>query len=235
MIPRILHYCWFGKNAFPKAERKCMASWGKYFKDYQIIEWNESNFDVHTNMYVSEAYEAKKWAYVSDYARLLALYNYGGIYLDTDVLVKKSFDNLLNYDAFTGFGGDNKEIAAHLLAANKENKFIKEFLDSYQTRSFEIEKGKYDLTSINIMITKKLEKHGFISNGKEQVIDGFRIYPMTYFCPASFAPDTVKDCYSKLTYCDHIWSAPWLKKAKNPLIKFGKAIGLNKLKKLVKL
>ena len=105
MIPKIIHYCWFGGNPLPEDAQKCIASWKKYLPGYEIKEWNESNFDVNCCPYVSEAYQAKKYAFVSDYVRVYALYNYGGIYLDTDVEVKKSFNNFLNIIKSIGFVG----------------------------------------------------------------------------------------------------------------------------------
>ena len=102
-IPKVIHYCWFGRGKLPKLAKKCIKSWKKYLPDYKIIEWNEDNFDINSNQYVREAYEAKKYAFVSDYVRLYALYNYGGIYMDTDVEVIKSLDEFLIHEAFSGF------------------------------------------------------------------------------------------------------------------------------------
>ena len=232
-IPKILHYCWFGNGEYPKRESKCIKSWNKHLSDFEFKKWDESNFDVNVNRYVSEAYKAKKYMYVSDYARLLALYNEGGIYLDTDCLVKKDFTPLLGCDAFTGFGGDNAEIAAHALAFTKGHPFIKECIDSYENESFVNEDGSYNLLTINERMTKLLEKHGFIRNGKEQEVCGVKIYPMTYFCPLSMLPDTVKDCKSKNTYCIHVWSSKELKRERSLLVRFAHKTGLNKLKRKI--
>ena len=102
-IPKIIHYVWVGNNEKPKDIKRCMETWKKHLKDYEIIEWNEKNFDIDSNKFVKEAYEARKWAYVSDYIRAYAIYNYGGIYLDTDVLVVESLDSLLDNRAFVGY------------------------------------------------------------------------------------------------------------------------------------
>ena len=104
MIPKIIHYCWFGYGPKPKLAEKCIRSWKKYCPDYQIIEWNENNFDISAcPLYVRQAYEARKWAFVTDYVRLKVIYENGGIYMDTDVELKKNLDNLLPYNAYFGF------------------------------------------------------------------------------------------------------------------------------------
>jgi mannosyltransferase OCH1-like enzyme len=220
MIPKILHYCWFGNNPFPKTEKKCFKTWEKYLNDYDFKKWDEGNFNVNINEYVKEAYEAKKWMYVSDYARLWVLYNYGGLYLDTDCLVKKSFNTLLNDGAFTGFGGDNKELMSPTIGAEKGHPYIKECLDSYENEHFINPDGTYNDKTINIRMTEILKKYGFKENGEKQTINGITVYPMTYFSPSSFLPDSVPDCYSKDTYCVHIWSDKRLKLEKNPIYKF---------------
>lgn len=233
-IPKILHYCWFGKGEMPKISKKCFKSWKKYLGDFEFRIHDESNFDIHINKYVEQAYNAKKYMYVSDYARLLSLYNEGGLYFDVDCLVKKDFSPLLetNY-AFTGFGGDNKEIAACTMAFEKGNEFIKECLDSYENDTFIREDGSYNLKSINIRMTELLEKYGFIPNGKEQKICGIKIYPMTYFCPLSMLPDTVPDCKSKNTYSLTIWTGKSLKRERSFLVRFAHKTGLNKIKRKI--
>jgi len=191
------------------------------------------NFDVRCNRYVEEAYNAKKFMYVSDYARLLALYSDGGLYLDTDCLIKKDFSPLLEKGAFTGFGGDNAEIAAHTLAFEKGSPFIKECLDSYENESFINADGSYNLLTINERMTRILEKYGFQRNGREQTVNNIKIYPMTYFCPLSMLPDTVKDCKSKNTYCIHVWSSKELKRERSFIVRFAHKTGLNKLKRKI--
>lgn len=219
MIPKILHYCWFGNGEMPKTERKCMKSWRKHLPDYEIRKWSESNFDVLINKYVEEAYRERKYMFVSDYARLYALYNEGGVYLDTDCMVMQSFTPLLNQLAFTSFGGDNKEIAAHAIASEKGNPLIKECLDSYKGQSLYNADGSIDSTTINIRFTEILKKHGFKDDGTEQIIEGLHVYPMTYFCPVSFLPDSVPDCFTENTYCNHIWSDPRLKLERSIIFK----------------
>ena len=129
-IPRIIHYCWFGGNEKPVKIKKCIASWNKYLKGYQFMEWNETTFDVGCNNYVQQAYLSQKYAFVSDYVRLHALYCYGGIYMDTDVEVLKPLDRFILHDSFWGFE-DEKHIATSIMGAVKENAIVKEFLGYY--------------------------------------------------------------------------------------------------------
>ena len=134
-IPKIIHYCWFGGGAISPENRKCMESWEKYCPDYKIIEWNEQNFDISKNRYVQQAYEAKKYAFVSDYARLAVVYEYGGIYLDSDVEVLKSFDPLLDLPYFVG-AENAGTIEAAIIGAEKGCDWIKACLDYYKGRNF---------------------------------------------------------------------------------------------------
>ena len=231
-IPKILHYCWFGKGELPKTARRCMKSWPQKLRGFEIRRLDESNFDIGVNRYVKEAYEARKFMYVSDYARLLALYREGGLYLDVDCMVKKDFSPLLEANAaFTGYGGDDRELAACTLAFEAGHPFLKECLDSYEDDRFRKEDGSYNQKSVNIRMTELLEKHGFVPNGKEQTVCGIHIYPMTYFCPLSMLPDTVPDCKSKSTYSMTIWDSEELKHERNFFVRLAHKTGLNKLKR----
>ena len=148
---QIIHYCWFGGKEKPEIVKRCINSWKKHLAEYEIIEWNENNFDINCNSYVREAYESGKFAFVSDYVRVHALYNFGGIYLDTDVEVFKSFNDILHHDSFWGFEQENY-IATSTIGAAKGNKLIKMFLDSYKEKSFIKEDGTYDdLTNVAII------------------------------------------------------------------------------------
>ena len=230
-IPKILHYCWFGGKELPSLAQKCMKSWIKRLPDFTIKRWDESNFDIAVNRYVKEAYEAKKFMYVSDYARLLALYREGGLYLDVDCMVKRDFSPLMETEtAFTGYGGDNRELAACTLAFSAGHPFLKECLDSYADDAFVNADGSYNQKSINVRMTELLQTHGFAPNGAEQTICNVHIYPMTYFCPLSMLPDEVPDCKSKSTYSMTIWSSPELKRERSFLVRLAHKMGLNKLK-----
>lgn len=207
-IPKIIHYCWFGNREKPVIVNKCIESWSKNLFGYEIIEWNESNFDINCNEYVKQAYEAKKYAFVSDYARVYALYNYGGIYLDTDVEVFKSFDDLLNNDSFWGFEQENY-IATSTIGSKKGNEIIKRFLDSYESKSFINEDGTFDdLTNVAI-ITEILKEYGLKQNGEYQKIDGLAtFYSQTYFSPYDYI--NCRKFISDNTYCMHHFYKSWL-------------------------
>ncbi len=232
-IPKILHYCWFGKDGMPKTEAKCVERWQRFFSGYQTIRWNEENFDVGYNRYTEEAYRSGRYAYVADVARLKALYEYGGVYLDADCKVLKPFDDLLDCHAFTGFGGDNREIAACTLAFEPGDPLVKECLDSYDGESFLNEDGSCRTWSVNLRLTELLKKHGFVPNGKKQTVADIIIYPMTYFCPLSMLPDEVPDCRSKDTYSMALWTGKELKRERSFIVRFAHKTGLNKLKRKV--
>lgn len=182
MIPKTIHYCWFGKNAKPILAEKCIESWKKYCPDYKFIEWNEDNFDINSNQYVSEAYQAKKWAFVTDYVRLWALYNFGGIYMDTDVEVLRPLDPFLHHKAFSGFE-NSTQISTGIMASEKGFKIFQELLQYYETAHFIMPDGSLDLTTNVVTITNQMSKHGFRQNNKYQVLDGYAFYPNNIFCP----------------------------------------------------
>lgn len=207
-IPKIIHYCWFGKSDKPDIVKRCIESWNNILDDYKIIEWNEENFDIDQSDYVREAYENKKYAFVSDYARVSALYKHGGIYLDTDVEVFKKFDELLENDSFWGFEQGNY-IATSTIGARKGNELIKAFLDSYEGKSFINEDGSFDeLTNVAI-ITKILEQYGVKQNGEYKKIEGLAtFYPQTYFSPYDYI--NCRKFITENTYCMHHFYKSWL-------------------------
>lgn len=197
MIPKIIHYVWVGNNPKPKDIKKCMKTWKKHLKDYKIIEWNESNFDISSHPFVKKAYEAKKWAYVSDYIRMYAIYNYGGIYLDTDVLVLENFDKFLNNKVFVGFERENYPFTA-VFGAEKKNKFIKKLLDYYDNLdayNFDFENNN-TISVSNILINE----YNCSKENKEQLLkDGIKVYKDDILCNPSKNSTTV-----------HIFTGTWL-------------------------
>ncbi|SFC99606.1 Capsular polysaccharide synthesis protein [Bacillus sp. 491mf] len=207
-IPRTIHYCWFGGNEKPDIVKRCIESWKKNLPDYEIIEWNEDNFDISCNSYVTEAYKSSKFAFVSDYVRVHALYYYGGIYLDTDVEVFKSFNNLLHHDSFWGFEQENY-IATSTIGAAKGNKLIKTFLDSYEEKGFIKEDGTYDdLTNVAI-VTEILKNLGLKTDGEYQEIEGIgTFYPQTYFSPYDYI--NCRKFITENTYAMHHFHKSWL-------------------------
>ena len=173
MIPKIIHYCWFGGNPLPEDAKRCIASWKHYMPDYEIKEWNESNFDIRCNTYCEQAHGAKKYAFVSDYARLWILYQEGGIYFDTDVEVIKSLDNIIAKGAFMGCETsptkDNQIITVNPglgLGVEPKNPIYKELLDLYNKRSFILNDGSMDLKTIVTTTTEVLFKHGHYDSVK---------------------------------------------------------------------
>ncbi len=207
MIPKILHYCWFGGNPLPKLAKKCLKSWKKYCSDYEIIEWNEKNFDISSApLYVKQAYEAKKWAFVSDYVRLYALIHYGGIYLDTDVQILKPLNMFLHHKAFSGFE-NKKYISTAILACQKNFPLFKQFLDCYYNISFYTDNGEMDLTPNVVRITNICTKKGFVPDNQYQILDGFAIYPDDFFCPKNYITGEIKK--TKNTYLIHHFDGSW--------------------------
>lgn len=182
MIPKTIHYCWFGRGEKSDLINNCIESWKKHLPDYEIIEWNEDNFDVNICKYTEQAYKARKWAFVADYARLYALYEFGGIYLDTDMMLYVSLNPFLDSTGFFGFESRDF-IAMSPIGAEKGNDLIHDMLMQYSNRSFVKENGEYDTTT-NVRYLKKIFlSHGLKENGKKQTIMGFDIYPQYYFFP----------------------------------------------------
>lgn len=207
-IPKVIHYCWFGSKEKPNIVQRCMDSWKKNLPDYKIIEWNESNFNIHCNSYVSEAYKAKKFAFVSDYVRLHALYNYGGIYLDTDVEVFKPFDDLLHHESFWGFEQENY-IATSTIGSCQSNFLIGEFKSTYEKKSFLKENGEIDQLTNVAIITEILKSKGLELTGEYQELKGIgAFYPQSYFSPYDYI--NCRKFITKNTYTLHHFYKSWL-------------------------
>lgn len=214
MIPKVIHYCWFGGNPLPKSAIKCIESWKKYLPDYEIKEWNEDNFDINIMPYTREAYEMKKYAYVSDVARFLVLYNEGGVYFDTDVEVIKPMDDIVSAGAFMGIedlgieGETFPNVAPGLgLAVEAGNPFYKEILEHYQECHYydPDTKQPYPLTVVG-HCTELLVKNGLKPTNNFQQVAGINIYPVDYFCP-------LEDATGILTITDNTRSIHWFSKS----------------------
>src|SRR6187402_3325286 len=162
MIPKTIHYCWFGKGKMPKLVNKCIESWKKHLPDYEIKEWNEDNFDVNIIPFTTEAYKSKKYAFVSDYARFKILYDEGGIYLDTDVEVFRNFDNFLDNETFTGFETIERVNPGIIMGAQKCNTFMKEMFESYNNCHFIKKDGSFNTETVAQKITSILIKSGLL-------------------------------------------------------------------------
>lgn len=208
MIPKVIHYCWFGGNPLDSKSKKCIGSWRKYFPDYEIKEWNENNFDVNSCRYAKEAYQSKKWAFVSDYARFKILYEYGGVYFDTDVEVIKSFDDILSMGSYMGCERDCDDVNPGLgIAVAPGLGIIKEIIDDYEKSSFYKDNGELNLSTIVERTTSILKKHGLKSCDKIQSVADLFIYPREYFCPINM--QTGKLEITKNTHSIHHFAGSW--------------------------
>lgn len=208
MIPKIIHYCWFGGKEKPESVRRMIRTWQKYCPDYQLKEWNETNFDIHVNRYCEEAYAQRKWAFVSDVARLWALYHEGGIYMDTDVEVLRPLDELLKHKAFLGFEG-TQWIATSIMGAEPNNGLIGEFLTSYNDRAFVKADGSLDQTTNVEEWTRLLtDRYGLELNGKRQYVADFDIYPTDYFTPYDYLTGRLHQTDD--TYTVHWFGQSWI-------------------------
>lgn len=206
-IPKIIHYCWFGGKPKPELAEKCIQSWKKFCPDYEILEWNEHNFDISAApKYVRQAYQQKRWAFVSDYVRLKALTEMGGVYMDTDVEIIKTLDPYLKHRAFAGFE-DEKSIQTGLLACEKDFPLFLSFLEYYSTAEFIREDGSVDTTTNVQILSEICKNHGFIPNGQYQQVEGLTVYPKDVFCPVEY--DTMKLKKTRRTVTIHWFSGSW--------------------------
>lgn len=205
MIPKIIHYCWFGSAQIPKQALKCIESWEKYLPDYHLKLWNEKNFDLTLNDYVSEAYLAKKYAFVTDYVRLFVLNNEGGIYMDTDVEVLKSLDKFLSLPAFSGFEGD-KYVPTGIMGSEKNGYWVREQLDYYNGRHFILPDGTFDMTTNTQIISGIMESNGFILKNSFQIYKNcIHFFPYDFFSPLKFG----KIILTENSHCIHHYASSW--------------------------
>lgn len=211
MIPKVIHYCWFGGNPKTPKMEKCIKSWRKFCPDYEIIEWNENNFAIEEQCdFIKEAYEAKKYAFVSDVARLKIIFEHGGIYLDTDVEILKPIDGLLNHKCFLGWQ-DEKYVANGLgFGAEKGNPIIGENYDSYKDIRFVNEDGSYNMKACPIYTTNILLNHGLKMKNIIQNLDFATIYPIEYFNPLDDATNRL--IVTEKTYSIHWYAKTWVSK-----------------------
>lgn len=207
MIPKIIHYCWFGRGEMPELAKKCIESWHKYMPDWEYKLWNEENFDVNSVPYVKEAYEARKFAFVTDYVRLWALYTEGGVYMDTDVEALKSYDDMLSLTAFTGYeGSKHMPPVTGTMASEAGGEWVKEQLDEYDGLHFVKEDGSFDMMTNTVRISDKMRSNGFVQDGKYQVYKDMHVFPSEYFCPRQTTGEVLM---SVNTYCDHHFMGTW--------------------------
>lgn len=208
VIPKKIHYCWFGRHTIPEQSRIWMESWKKFCPDYEIIEWNESNYDVTKNLYIKQAYERQKWAFVSDYVRLDIIEQYGGVYLDTDVELLKNIDDFLKNDAFCGF--EQKRYVAFGLGygAVKHHELVKRLREDYENRRFILQDGSLNEKTCVKYQTELLLEYGLKPNGQYQILDGITVYPELVLCGMSPYSFRISGCLEH-TYAIHHYAATW--------------------------
>lgn len=216
MIPKIVHYVWVGGNPKPKDIKKCMKTWKKYLPDYEFKEWNEKNFDINSHQFTKDAYRAKKWAFVSDYIRAYAIYNEGGIYLDTDNLVVRNFDNLLSNRAFVGYETPDYAFTA-CFGAEKGHPLLKDMLEFYDSFKFEFDKND-QLKNVNTRTVSDLlvEKYDCkLGNIEQNLKEGIKVYKDDVLCNPS-----------KNSYAIHVFTGTWLEGKRDLKYKISKYLKL---------
>ena len=217
MIPKIVHYCWFGGNPLPELEQRCMASRHEHMPDWEYKWWNEETFDIAAApLYVRQAYKARKFAFVSDYVRLWALEKYGGLYMDVDFMVYRSFDEVMDrYAAFAGYEGSKRNpVMQGVLASEPNGAWVRDMLRTYDTRTFIKEDGSLDMTPNTSYFTDRLEKLGSVPDGKEKDVNVngeffLHVLPVWAFCPVL---TTGEDVRTPETYCEHMGESSWAEK-----------------------
>ena len=195
MIPKIIHYCWLSGDPYPELVQKCIDSWSTFLPDYQFMLWDKKRFDIHSVKWVEEAYNCKKYAFAADYIRFYALYNYGGIYLDADVEVLKTFDPLLEGEYFLGreCGGD---IEAAVIGVKPQADWVKECLEHYTNRGFVKEDGSYDMAPVPVLVNDIAEKNNL------------SIHPYQFFSPKNYWTKRIET--NTDTYCIHHFDGKWV-------------------------
>jgi hypothetical protein len=229
-IPKVIHYCWFGNNSTPKSAQKCIESWKKYCPGFEIICWNEDNFDFKKNQYAREAYEAGKWAFVSDYARLEIVYNHGGIYMDTDVELIKSIEPLTNYEGYMGFEKNGMVATGLGFGAEKGNEIVGKMLSDYDNITFLQPDGSYDLTPCPVRNSNSLKELGMNLEDKDQIFNGVRFLPDEYLSPMDYY--TGKKNITEKTYSIHHYAASWTSSVSKRTTRIKRIIGVEMYEKL---
>ena len=207
MIPRTIHYCWFGHGEMPQLAKDCIASWHKFMPDWEYKLWSEENFDVNSTPYTAEAYEAKRYAFVTDYVRLYAMKTDGGVYMDTDVEILKPLDDLLHLKAFTGYeGSKHKPPVTGLMASEAGGEWVTEQLNAYNGLHFLRKDGTLDITTNTQRITAIMKADGFVCDGQKRQYKDLTVFPSEYFCPHQ---TTGEYLLTENTYCNHHFMGSW--------------------------
>lgn len=212
MIPKIIHYCWFGKQEKSKLIQECIASWKRICPEYHIIEWNEENFDFSINKFALEAYQAGKWAFVVDFVRFHVINEFGGVYLDTDVELLKPLTPYLEHNAFLGFE-DNALISTAVIGAEKKHPLIKSVLEYYSKNNFVTERGKYSMTPNTVIISGILKREYDLKNISDcfdkhiNLKSGLDIYPWFIFSPKNHATGKITNNINSVSI--HHFNGSW--------------------------
>lgn len=220
MIPKIIHYCWFGRGEKPELAKKCIASWKKFCPDFEIREWNEDNCDYLAMPFMAEAYAAKKYAFVSDVMRLVVLEQYGGVYFDTDVEVVRDISPLLNDEGFIGFENNRFVNSGQVMAAVPHQPIVQAMIDEYKKLHYMQPDSSVMPVGCPRLNSDVLERFGLIRNGQEQIVAGIHVYPDDYFNPMDST--TGKLTKTENTYSIHWYSMSWLPKRTQMKTKLGR-------------
>lgn len=232
MIPKTIHYCWFGRKELPPLAKRCIESWKKYLPDYEIREWNEDNFDVNAIKYTAEAYKAKKYAFVSDYARFWILYHHGGVYFDIDVEVIRPLDDIVAKGNFMGCENIHKDGASPMsmnvapglgLGVEPHHHLFQEIMETYKTLSFVNPDGSYNCKTIVAYTTELLCRHGLQNTDEIQYCADFWIYPKDYFAPINVIDGKLNITSNTRTihHYAQTWVSPFHRTMRNILLKLG--------------
>ena len=230
MIPKVIHYCWFGKKPLPLLAEKCIASWKKYHPDFEIKRWDESNFDVDIIPYTRETYAHGKYAFVSDYARFQILYQEGGIYLDTDVELLRPLTPILNKGPFLGDEMKGRCAPGLGIGAEPKMPFFQEMIEMYQALSFLKEDGSLNYQTIVSYTSDALRKYGYRDEDGIQQVAGFTIYPAEYFCPINYF--TKERVITEHTYSIHHYAESWVTTRMKLYELCNKVLGIENTKRL---
>lgn len=220
-VDKVIHYCWFGQKEKPESVKKMISSWKKYCPDYKIIEWNEDNSNLQECLYVKQAYENKKYAFVADYVRMKVLYEQGGVYLDTDVELTKNIDQFLENDMTISFQ-DDKYINTGLIITKPKNSIIKKMIEYYQTHNFVKEDMSLDMKTNVSILTDILLLHGLQANNTNQQVEGITILTNDYFAPLNFQTRVMKK--TENTHAIHWFDATWLSTNKRIQLKLKRCL-----------
>lgn len=207
MIPKIIHYCWFGGKALPQSAKAYIAGWQALCPDFEFMCWDDSRISPGENPFVKQAFEAEKWAFAADYARLKALYQYGGIYLDTDLEMLRSPEKYMGSEVFLGFESSSV-VSTAVIGCIPQHPFIERLLREYDSRRLIAADGSIDLTPNVVYVTKALEEMGLKKTNEMQRLNGITVYPSEYFSPKDLSTGKVN--LTENTCTIHHFNASWL-------------------------